>query len=112
MADWTVAQRGDYPADVSKVRKLVLALSDAKIVEQKTSNPANYSVIGVEDPSIPGAAGAEIELTAKDGKHAVIVGKSVGRRQLRAARRREHQLSGRTRHFLRSRSRATGSSRN
>jgi hypothetical protein len=73
---WTVAQRGDYPADVSKVRKLVLALSDAKIIEQKTSNPANYPVIGVEDPSLPGAAGAEISVTAKDGKHAVIVGKT------------------------------------
>lgn len=73
---WTVAQRGDYPADVSKVRKLVLALSDAKIIEQKTSNPANYPIIGVEDPGLPGAGGSEISVTAKDGKHAVIVGKS------------------------------------
>src|SRR5258708_21640240 len=46
---WTVAERGDYPADVSKLRKLLLALSDAKIVEEKTSNPANYPVIGLED---------------------------------------------------------------
>jgi hypothetical protein len=56
---WTVAQRGDYPADVSKLRKLLLALSDAKIVEEKTSNPASYSVIGVEDPALPGSTGAE-----------------------------------------------------
>jgi hypothetical protein len=75
---WTVAERGDYPADVSKVRKLLLALSDAKIVEQKTSNPANFAVIGVEDPSTPGATGAEISFTTRDGKHAVIIGKPVG----------------------------------
>ena len=75
---WTVAERGDYPADVSKLRKLLLALSDAKIVEEKTSNPANFSVIGVEDPSLPGASGAEISITARDGKHAVIIGKPVG----------------------------------
>ena len=75
---WTVAERGDYPADVSKVRKLLLALSDAKIVEEKTSNPANFTVIGVEDPSAPGATGAEISVTARDGKHAVIIGKPVG----------------------------------
>lgn len=75
---WTVAERGDYPADVTKLRKLVLALSDAKIVEEKTSNPANFSIIGVEDPSLPGASGAEISITARDGKHAVIVGKPVG----------------------------------
>jgi hypothetical protein len=75
---WTVAERGDYPADVSKLRKLLLALSDAKIVEQKTSNPASFSVIGVDDPSAPGATGAEVSFTAQDGKHAVIIGKSVG----------------------------------
>jgi hypothetical protein len=75
---WTVAERGDYPADVSKLRKLLLALSDAKIVEEKTSNPANFPIIGVEDPSLPGATGAEISVTARDGKHAVIVGKPVG----------------------------------
>jgi hypothetical protein len=75
---WTVAQRGDYPADVSKLRKLLLSLSDAKIIEEKTSNPANFPIIGVDDPSLPGATGAEISVTAKDGKHAVIVGKTGG----------------------------------
>jgi hypothetical protein len=75
---WTVAQRDDYPADVAKLRKLLLALSDAKIVEEKTSNPANFAVIGVEDPSSPAATGAEISVTARDGQHAVIIGKPVG----------------------------------
>src|SRR4029077_2454530 len=75
--DWTVAQRANYPADAPKLRKLLLALSDAKIREEKTSNPDNYSIIGVEDPTKAGAGGAQIELTAKDGKHGVIIGKSV-----------------------------------
>jgi len=75
---WTVAQRGDYPADVSKIRKLLLALSDAKITEEKTSNPASFPIIGVEDPSSPGASGAEINVTAQDGKHGIIIGKPVG----------------------------------
>lgn len=75
---WTVAERADYPADVSKLRKLLLALSDAKVVEEKTSNPASFPVIGVEDPALPGASGAEITVVAKDGKHAVIVGKPFG----------------------------------
>ena len=72
-----MAERGDYPADVSKLRKLLLALSDAKIVEEKTSNPASFPIIGVEDPSSPGATGAEISITAR-GTFAVIVGKPVG----------------------------------
>lgn len=75
---WTVAERADYPADVSKLRKLLLALSDAKIVEQKTSNPASFPVIGVEDPASAGATGAEISIVAHDGTHGVIIGKPVG----------------------------------
>jgi hypothetical protein len=75
---WTVAQRGDYPADLPKLRKLLLALSDAKIIEEKTSNPANFAAIGVDDPASPGTAAAEVSFTAREGKHAVIVGKPVG----------------------------------
>jgi hypothetical protein len=75
---WSVLQLGDYPADISKVHKLLLALSDAKIVEEKTSDPAKYPILGVEDPTQPGAAGAEVTLSAKDGKHILIVGKPIG----------------------------------
>lgn len=75
---WTVAERADYPADVSKLRKLLQALSDAKIVEQKTSKRTSFAIIGVEDPGLPGAAGTEISITAQDGKHAVIIGKPIG----------------------------------
>ena len=75
---WSVVQLGGYPADISKLHKLLLALSDAKIVEEKTSEPANYPIIGVEDPTQPGAGGAELTLTAKDGKHTLIVGKPIG----------------------------------
>jgi len=75
---WTVAERADYPADLPKLKKLLLALSDAKIREEKTSNPDSYAIIGVEDPSQPGATGTQIELTAQNGKIAVIVGKSAG----------------------------------
>lgn len=75
---WTVAERAEYPADLPKLRKLLLALSDAKIREEKTSNPENYAIIGVDDPAQPGATGAQIELTAQDGKHDLIVGKAAG----------------------------------
>jgi hypothetical protein len=76
-AQWSVAQRGDYPANLANLRRLLVALADAKLVEEKTADPANYPIIGVEDPTKPGAGGAEISVTARDGKHAVIVGKPV-----------------------------------
>ena len=75
---WTVAQRADYPADVSKLRKLLLSLSDAKIIEEKTSEPANFAVIGVDDPASPTTLGTEIVFAVKDGSHTVIVGKPSG----------------------------------
>jgi hypothetical protein len=75
---WTVAERANYPADVPKLRKLLLALSAAKIREEKTSNPASFAVIGVEDPTTAAATGAQIEVLAQDGKHVVIVGKPTG----------------------------------
>ena len=73
---WTVAERANYPADISKLRGLLQSLTDAKIIEEKTSNPTSYPVIGVEDPLKPEAGGAEVSISVADGKHAVIVGKS------------------------------------
>jgi hypothetical protein len=75
---WLVAERADYPADVAKLRKLLLSLRDAKIVEEKTSDPARFASIGVEDPVASDAAGAEITVVGPGEKRSVIVGKAVG----------------------------------
>jgi hypothetical protein len=75
---WSVAERADYPADVAKLRKLLLSLRDAKIVEEKTSDPARFASIGVEDPVASDAAGAEITVVGPGEKRSVIVGKAVG----------------------------------
>jgi len=75
---WSVAERADYPADVSKLRQLLVSLRDARIVEAKTADPARFSAIGVEDPVDAGAAGAEVAVLTAGGQSAVIVGKAVG----------------------------------
>jgi hypothetical protein len=75
---WTVAERADYPADVSKLRKLLLAMRDAKIIEEKTADPKRFAEIGVDDPSAAGAAGAEVMVVTLTRKLGVIVGKPVG----------------------------------
>ncbi|MGH8259891.1 MAG: hypothetical protein ACREUG_09390, partial [Steroidobacteraceae bacterium] len=61
-ADWIVAERG-FPADSSRVRKLLLELASLKVVEEKTSDPARYGEIGVEDVTSPKADGTRIEIT-------------------------------------------------
>ncbi len=75
---WTVAQRADYPADTPKLRKLLLALADARVIEQKTSDPANYATLGVGDPAAPDATGTEITITTASGSQILIVGKPSG----------------------------------
>ncbi len=71
---WTVAERNGYPADVGRIRKNLLALAEAGIVEEKTANPEFYARLGVQDISSPSAGG--LRLTATGGQEPVdlIVG--------------------------------------
>jgi hypothetical protein len=73
--NWTVTERNAYAADATKIRKLLLALAQAKPVEQKTSNPDQYVKLGVEDVAQPAASGVRIELHGQKTPVNVIVGK-------------------------------------
>ena len=55
---WIVREKGGYPADTGKVRKLLIGLSKATLLEQKTSNPERYGELGVADlePAAPADA--------------------------------------------------------
>ena len=75
--DWIVAERG-YPADSSRVRKLLLSLADLRVLERKTSDPASYSEIGVEDVTSPKATGTRIDLVEPGKTVSLIVGKLSG----------------------------------
>lgn len=72
---WVIASRDDYPADIGKLRELLLALADAKIVERKTANPDFYDQLGLRDPAIEGSEGTRIELHGADHAYDLIVGK-------------------------------------
>jgi len=74
---WSVTERG-WPADVTKVRKLLLDLVALNIVEEKTRLPANYGALGVEDVTNPKATGTLVELVAPARRWALILGKPSG----------------------------------
>jgi Domain of unknown function (DUF4340) len=74
---WRVEERG-WPADVGKVRKLLLDLGALNIVEEKTRQPANYPQLGVDDVGSPKATGTLVEVTSPARSWAVIIGKSSG----------------------------------
>lgn len=46
---WSVEERGGYPADVTKVRRMLLGLAELHYVEPKTATPELYSRLDVED---------------------------------------------------------------
>ncbi|HKQ14262.1 MAG TPA: DUF4340 domain-containing protein [Steroidobacteraceae bacterium] len=89
---WTVSERDNYPADDGKVRKLLVELADAKVYEQKTSNPAEYSKLGVEDTTGKSATSLRIELVGTPKPVNLIVGKQgVGARSSYVRRAGEPQ---------------------
>jgi hypothetical protein len=81
---WQVKEKGGYPADVGKLREVLLAIADARKLEQKTANPELFAQLGVAEPGAESAAdsdegrGSMIEISGDDSsddlKYAVIIG--------------------------------------
>lgn len=84
---WTVAERHDFPADEAKLRKLITSLTEAKVLEEKTSNPESYKALGVEDVSDAAAGGVQIELDGPKQPIKLIVGKQAQGAQSQYVRR-------------------------
>lgn len=74
--EWKVANRGDYPALFGKVRSLIINLSEARIVEYKTSNPELYDRLGLEPVEEEGANSHQVVI--EDGTGKVMLDLIVG----------------------------------
>jgi hypothetical protein len=48
--EWTIAEKGGYPADPGKVRQILLGFAELKLVEPKTHEAKFYTRLDVEDP--------------------------------------------------------------
>ena len=64
---WGLADRGGFPVQQDKLRELLTGLTELRITEQRTSDPAQYSRLGVEDPAATGTANL-LRLLGPDGK--------------------------------------------
>jgi len=73
---WVVVERNGYPADVAALRKLLLAMADATIVEPKTADPARYDRLGVQDPEADGSEGIRVVVSGDGYSAGLVVGKS------------------------------------
>jgi len=74
---WTVVEKDGYDADEASVRKLLIQLTDAKVLETKTSNPDLYARLGVEDVSGENASGMLVTLDGASEPLAVIIGSTA-----------------------------------
>lgn len=84
---WVVVERGGYPADVAALRPLLIALAEARILEETTANPALYARLGVQDLDQPDADGLRIALArGEETLGAVLLGDSPAAGQVYARR--------------------------
>lgn len=74
-SNWVVTERNGFPADDAKVRKLLLNLANAKIEEEKTSNPENYATLGVEDITAEDGSSVRVEVSGSTPTVDLIIGK-------------------------------------
>jgi len=85
---WRVTELGGYTAERASTGALLIALAEARIVEEKTRDPAFHARLGVEDIAADDATGMEIALLAGDGsRYAAILGDAYtgGQRYARAS---------------------------
>lgn len=77
-AGWVVASKDGYPAQVEAVKQVLMALARARLVEAKTSNPANFARVGVDDP--PTGKGTLVKVEDGSGRAlaTVVLGDGAG----------------------------------
>ena len=61
---WQVKEKNGYPADINKVRELVLGVGNLLKVEPKTRKPENYERIGLQDISKQDSTAVRVTLNA------------------------------------------------
>jgi hypothetical protein len=64
---WVVKEKHGYRADADKVRRLLIGTAELRRIEPKTSNPALYAQIGLQDMSAKDAKSLQISLKNANG---------------------------------------------
>ncbi len=72
---WVIPSKTSLPARMDKIRPLLVALSEMKALDEKTSNPEMYARIGVAEPG-SGGQGTLVTVTSASGEKlaSIIVG--------------------------------------
>lgn len=73
---WGLADRGGYPVQEAKLRSMLTALTELRLVEPRTADPSQYAALGVENADAKGASSHLVRILDNAGKEtvALIVG--------------------------------------
>ncbi len=76
---WTVLQRGDYPADTSRIEALVKNLTSMKILRRVPASQKQLGRLHLDDPGTGKTAATKVELFTAEGKalKTVHLGKAI-----------------------------------
>ncbi|MDA0261685.1 MAG: DUF4340 domain-containing protein, partial [Proteobacteria bacterium] len=76
---WLLPEKHDYPAQVDKVRALLLGFEEMKLIERKTKQPDRYDRLNVDDPT--GKEARAVRVTLKDTSGAVLADAIIGKKK-------------------------------
>lgn len=74
---WVVPDRGGYEANVATVTELLLAMTEAAVVEPKTANPELHDRLAVDTPDTETSKATAVLATAGDSSFELIFGNAV-----------------------------------
>ena len=80
---WGLANRGGYPVQQDRLRELLTGLTELRVTEPRTADPAQYARLGVDDPNLPITTANLIRVL--DGKGTLIAELIVGHRRVRTS---------------------------
>lgn len=76
---WGVVEKQGYPADVGKLRELLLNIAQAQRIEPKTTVESSYPVLGVQDVDAEGASNVLLSVQGIEPPFSVILGQNNSR---------------------------------
>jgi hypothetical protein len=79
---WGVASMHDYPVQEAKLRTMLTGLTELRLSEPRTSDPAEFSRLGVDDPNGSASTADLLRLVDAAGKSILAV--IVGHRRVRS----------------------------
>jgi hypothetical protein len=78
---WVLPDKADYPVRPEKLREVLTGLTELRLLEPRTSDPALFGRLGLDDPMQPGSSA--VLLRVLDGAGAPLAELILGRRRVR-----------------------------